>query len=84
MPIPDGISEAVLSRADIARYLDGSHGAAGADARVRIQGYLKELQTTQRYPYLPSAETPALPILRKIERGLSTWRPRTLPPERVA
>ena len=68
VPIPDGISEAVLSRADIARYLDGSHGAGGADARVRIQGYLEELRTTQRYPIYRALKHPLYPILRKIER----------------
>ena len=68
MPVPDGISEAVLSRADIARYLDGSHGTSGADARVRIQGYLEELRTTQRYPIYRALKHPLYPILRKIER----------------
>jgi len=64
----DEISEAVLSRTDIARYIDGSHGAGGADARVRIRGYLKELQTTQRYPIYRALKHPLYPILRKIER----------------
>jgi glycerol-3-phosphate O-acyltransferase len=64
----DAISEAVLSRADIARYLDGGHGTGGVDARVRIQGYLEELRTTQRYPIYRALKHPLYPILRKIER----------------
>lgn len=68
MPIPDEISEAVLSRADIARYLDGSQGEGAAAARVRIQGYLEELRTTQRYQIYRTLKHPLYPILRKIER----------------
>jgi len=64
----DEISEAVLSRADIARYLNDSRDAGGADVRVRIQGYLEELQTTQRYPIYRALRHPLYPILRKIER----------------
>ena len=68
MPVLDELAEAVLSRADIARYLDGSHGDGGANARVRIQGYLEELRTTQRYPIYRALKHPLYPILRKIER----------------
>ncbi|MDA1183891.1 MAG: 1-acyl-sn-glycerol-3-phosphate acyltransferase [Acidobacteria bacterium] len=68
MPIPDAISEAVLSRADIARYLDGSQGEGAAAARLRIQGYLEELRTTQRYQIYRTLKHPLYPILRKIER----------------
>ena len=68
MPIPDAISEAVLSRADIARYLDGNQGEGAAAARVRIQGYLEELRTTQRYQIYRTLKHPLYPILRKIER----------------
>ena len=68
MPIFDEISEAVLSRADIARYIDSDHGTSGADARLRIHGYLEELRTTQRYPIYRALKHPLYPILRKIER----------------
>ena len=68
VPIPDGISEAVLARADIARYLVGSQGEGAAAARVRIQGYLEELRTTQRYQIYRTLKHPLYPILRKIER----------------
>jgi glycerol-3-phosphate O-acyltransferase len=68
VPIFDEISEAVLSRADIARYIDSDHGTSGADARLRIHGYLEELRTTQRYPIYRALKHPLYPILRKIER----------------
>ena len=64
----DDISEAVLSRDEIARYLDGSHGESGVAARERIQGYLEELGTTQRYSIYRALKHPLYPILRKIER----------------
>ncbi len=68
MPILDEITEAVLSREEIARYLAGSHGESGDAARARIQGYLEELRTTQRYSLYRSLKHPLYPILRKIER----------------
>ena len=64
----DDISEAVLSRDEIARYLDGSHGESGVAARERIQGYLEELGTTQRYSIYRALKHPLYPILRKIGR----------------
>src|SRR4051812_2479863 len=62
----DEITDAVLSRDEIARYLQGSHG--GDAARERIQGYLEELRTTQRYSIYRALKHPLYPILRKIER----------------
>ena len=64
----DDITEAVLSREEIARYLEGSHGESGVAARARIQGYLEELHTTQRYSIYRTLKHPLYPILRKIER----------------
>ena len=64
----DAIAEAVLSRDEIARYLDGSHGEGGRAARERIQGYIEELHTTQRYSIYRALKHPLYPILRKIER----------------
>ena len=64
----DEITEAVLSREEIAPYLDGTHGESGRTARERIQGYLEELRTTQRYPIYRALKHPLYPILRKIER----------------
>src|SRR5215217_832657 len=62
----DEITQAVLSRDEIARYLqDGHHGDA---ARERIHGYLDELRTTQRYSIYRALKHPLYPILRKVER----------------
>ena len=64
----DDISRAVLSREEVARYLDGSHGMRGTQARERIEGYLEELRTTQRPSMYRALKHPLYPILRKIER----------------
>ena len=45
----DEITRAVLAREEVARYLEGSHGETARAARERIQTYLEELRTTQRY-----------------------------------
>lgn len=66
--LPDDITEAVLAREDVARYLRGGHGTSGPEARERIYGYLDELRTTQRYPIYRALKHPLYPILRKIER----------------
>lgn len=63
----DEITKAVLSREEIARYLQGSRGGEGA-ARQRIESYLEELRTTQRYSIYRALKHPLYPILRKIER----------------
>src|SRR5918998_2425755 len=62
----DEITQAVLSREEIARYLEGSDG--GRAARARIETYLEELRTTQRYSIYRALKHPLYPILRKIER----------------
>ena len=64
----DEITQAVLSREEVARYLRGSHGESGRAARERIEGYLVELRTTQRYSIYRALKHPLYPILRKIER----------------
>jgi glycerol-3-phosphate O-acyltransferase len=64
----DEITQAVLSREEVARYLQGSHGESGRAARERIEGYLDELKTTQRYSIYRALKHPLYPILRKIER----------------
>ena len=64
----DEITEAVLARAEVARYIGGSHGESGHAARERIQTYLEELRTTQRYPIYRALKHPLYPILRKIDR----------------
>jgi glycerol-3-phosphate O-acyltransferase len=64
----DEITRAVLSRDEIARYLEGSHGESGRVARERIETYLEELRTTQRYSIYRALKHPLYPILRKVER----------------
>jgi glycerol-3-phosphate O-acyltransferase len=64
----DDISEAVLAREEVARYLRGDFGENGADARERIYAYLEEMRTTQRYPIYRALQHPLYPILRKIVR----------------
>ena len=64
----DDITQAVLARQDVARYLRGGHGQSELQARERIHAYLDELRTTQRYPIYRALKHPLYPILRKIER----------------
>ncbi len=62
----DEITQAVLSREEVARYLRGAHGQP--EARERIYAYLDELRTRQRYVIYRALKHPLYPILRKIER----------------
>ena len=64
----DDITEAVLSREDIARYLRSGDG--GRAARERVHAYLEELRTTQRYSIYRALKHPLYPILRKIDRAV--------------
>src|SRR5213596_3152485 len=64
----DEISEAVLAREEVVKYLRGGYGERGARARDRIYAYLDELRTRQRYPIYRALQHPLYPILRKIER----------------
>src|SRR4029434_8220682 len=66
--LPDDITQAVLARKDVARYLRGGHGQSEGEARERIHAYLEELRTTQRYPIYRALKHPLYPILRKVER----------------
>jgi glycerol-3-phosphate O-acyltransferase len=66
--LPDDITQAVLARKDVARYLRGGHGESETQARQRIHGYLDELKTTQRYPIYRALKHPLYPILRKVDR----------------
>ena len=66
--LPDDITQAVLARKDVVRYLRGGHGQSEVQARERINGYLDELRTTQRYPIYRALKHPLYPILRKVER----------------
>ena len=62
----DDITQAVLARDEVVRYL--AHAGSEQNARDRICGYLDELRTTQRYPFYRALKHPLYPILRKIER----------------
>jgi glycerol-3-phosphate O-acyltransferase len=66
--MPDDITQAVLARDDVVRYLQGGHGQTPRQARERVYAYLDELRTTQRYPFYRALKHPLYPILRKIER----------------
>ena len=67
MPVDD-LTQAVLSRDEVARYVRGGQGAAGDEARQRIETYLAELRTTQRYRFYRALQHPLRPILRKVTR----------------
>ena len=65
---PDDIRRAVLARDDVARYLRGGQGESDPTSRQRIEDYLEELKTTQRYRFYRALQHPLYPILRKVER----------------
>ncbi len=64
----DDISRAVLAREEVARYLRGAHGRGEDAARERVESYLEEMRTTQRYAFYRALKHPLYPILRKIQR----------------
>jgi glycerol-3-phosphate O-acyltransferase len=64
----DDLTQAVLARDDVVRYLRDASGASGDDTRQRIEAYLAELRTTQRYRFYRALQHPLYPILRKVER----------------
>jgi glycerol-3-phosphate O-acyltransferase len=66
--VQDEITQAVLAREEVARYLRGGGGQTEAQARERINAYLDELRTTQRYPFYRALKHPLYPILRKIDQ----------------
>ncbi|HVT49015.1 MAG TPA: 1-acyl-sn-glycerol-3-phosphate acyltransferase [Vicinamibacterales bacterium] len=65
---PDDLTRAVLARDDVARYLRSGHGESDADPRQRVESYLEELRTTQRYRFYRALQHPLYPILRKVRR----------------
>ena len=64
----DDITQAVLSREEVVRYLRGGPGLTPDQAHTRIAAYLEELRTTQRYSVYRALKHPLYPILRKIRR----------------
>jgi len=63
----DDITQAVLAREEVARYLRADTGGH-AQARERIYAYLDEMKTRQRYKFYRALQHPLYPILRKIDR----------------
>lgn len=57
-----------MARDEVARYLGDTASDAGGDARQRLEAYLEELRTTQRYRFYRALQHPLYPILRKVER----------------
>jgi glycerol-3-phosphate O-acyltransferase len=64
----DDITRAVLARNDVAKYLRSGGAAPEDDARERVEAYLDELRTTQRYRFYRALQHPLYPILRKVRR----------------
>jgi glycerol-3-phosphate O-acyltransferase len=64
----DELTRAVLSREEVSRYLEGNKGERSDEVRARVQTYLEELKTTQRYSFYKALKHPLYPILRKIDR----------------
>ena len=64
----DEIAAAVLAREEVLRYIRGAEGESPDEAEARVQAYLDELRTTQRYRMYRALQHPLYPILRKIER----------------
>jgi glycerol-3-phosphate O-acyltransferase len=64
----DEITRAVLARDDVAKYLRGLAGASEDETRQKIEEYLEELRTTQRYRFYRALQHPLYPILRKVRR----------------
>lgn len=64
----DEITQAVLAREEVVRYLEGRGGRTRDQARAAIHGYLDELRTTQRYRMYRALQHPLYPLLRKITR----------------
>ncbi|MCC7007928.1 MAG: 1-acyl-sn-glycerol-3-phosphate acyltransferase [Acidobacteria bacterium] len=65
---PDDIARAVLARDDVAKYLRDPAATADEDPQQRIEAYLDELRTTQRYRFYRALQHPLYPILRKVQR----------------
>lgn len=76
----DEITQAVLARDEVVRYLEGRGGRTRDQARAAIHGYLDELRTTQRYRMFRALQHPLYPLLRKItliSEGIDTVRSAT-------
>jgi glycerol-3-phosphate O-acyltransferase len=68
MPIQDEITEAILARDEVARYLNAPADGKTPTARERVETYLDEMRTTQRHAIYKALRHPLYPILRKVDR----------------
>jgi glycerol-3-phosphate O-acyltransferase len=66
--VTDDITQAVLAREDVARYLDDQQNGGDFEVRRKIETYLGELRTKQRYRFYRALQHPLYPILRKVKR----------------
>jgi glycerol-3-phosphate O-acyltransferase len=64
----DDIGQAVLARGEIIDYLRSGERSASPGARARVEEYLDELRTTQRYRFYRALQHPLYPILRKVTK----------------
>lgn len=62
----DALAHAVFAREDVSRFLRETGG--GRESLARMQAYLRELQTTQRYLLYRTLKYILYPLLRKIDR----------------
>ena len=85
MHIQDEITEAVLAREDVARYLHGGSDGKTPSARERVEAYLDEMRTTQRHSMYKVLKHPLYPILRKVDRHAEavSYTHLTLPTKRI-
>ena len=78
--VQDAITQAVLSREEVVRYLRGAHGQTQLEAQKRIYGYLDELRTTQRYPMYRALQHLSIPFCERSNGCRSTSRSLRPPP----
>lgn len=57
-----------MARDDVAKYLRSDESGVAEEQRQRIEEYLDELRTTQRYRFYRALQHPLYPILRKVKR----------------
>jgi glycerol-3-phosphate O-acyltransferase len=71
----DELTQAVLARDEVARYLSGGTPLEQDEARARVLEFIEELRTTQRSEWYRTIEATLYPILRKVQRvGVQTER----------
>lgn len=64
----DELTQAVLARDEVVRYLGGGTPLEQDEARARVLEYIDELRTTQRSEWYRTIEATLYPILRKVQR----------------